>query len=318
MTYVLTAKGPGGEASQSVTVHIDAMPTATIAVSQPEIRYHKIGDKVVEQDSATLRWSASNANSARVEPFDSDAMSGSRTVTADPKQTRTGPINENLTYTISAANACGGTTTKTAMLHVVGSIDPPPSATLLSAFYPTAYPTKRHPKIGLLADEKMTLTNIATQFKNFGIYERNASLVVIGYADERGSRKYNKALSERRAALVRDYLVSKGVPAEDIKIRAEGKDKPIDQKTTKVLLSQSGAKPAGWMTKNEKTTWLAYNRRADLVLEPTGQQSAKIYPNDAPDARIVWQRREPSLKKVESASKTGAQREQTSASLSGN
>src|SRR6201987_5366391 len=85
-TYVLTARGPGGEATQSVTVHVDAMPTATVSVSQPEIRYHKIGDKIVEQDTATVNWSASNANSARVEPFDTTVMSGSRTVSADPKQ----------------------------------------------------------------------------------------------------------------------------------------------------------------------------------------------------------------------------------------
>src|SRR6201988_1789002 len=98
-TYVLTAKGPGGEATQSVTVHVDATPKATMAFSQPEIRYHKIGDKVVEQDSTTLNWSASNANSAKGEPFDTSAMSGSRVVTADPKQTSTGPINENITYT---------------------------------------------------------------------------------------------------------------------------------------------------------------------------------------------------------------------------
>lgn len=302
-TYVLTAKGPGGEATQSVTVHVDAMPTATLALSQPEIRFHKIGDKVVEQDSTTVNWSASNANSTRVEPFDSNTMSGSRTVTADPKQTSTGPINEEVTYTITATNACGGTATKTARLHVVGSIDPPPSATLLSVFYPTAYPTKHHPGVGLLADEKMTLDNIATQFKNFGLYKNNASLVVIGYADVRGSRKYNTALSERRAAVIRDYLVSKGIPSDEIKIRAEGKEKQIDQKNVEVLLSKGDRKPATWMTKHEKTTWLAYNRRADLVLEPTGQQSAKVYPTDAPDARIVWQRPQPPLKKVEMLSK---------------
>jgi len=298
-TYVLTAKGPGGETTQSVTVHVDAMPTATVALSQPEIRYHKIGDKVVEQDSATLNWSASNANSAMVEPFDSTAMNGSRTVTADPRQSRIGPISENRTYTITATNPCGGKTTRTATLHVVGSIDPPPSATLLSVFYPTAYPTKHHPKVGLLADEKMTLDNIATQFRNFGRYEHNASLVVIGYADVRGSRKYNTALSERRAALIRNYLVSKGIPADEIKVRAEGKDKQIDRKVVKMLLSKADLKPSKWMSKNERTTWLAYNRRTDLVLEPTEQQSARIYPSDAPDARIVWQRHQPPLKKVE-------------------
>jgi hypothetical protein len=318
MTYVLTAKGPGGEAMRSVTVHVDATPTATLSLSQPEIRYHKIGDKVVEQDSATLNWSASNAISAKVEPFDETATKGTRTVTADPQQTSAGAINENRTYTLTATNACGGTTTKTATLHVVGSIDPPPSATLLSAFYPTAYPTKRHPNVGLLADEKMTLDNIATQFKNFGIYEHNASLVVIGHADERGSQRYNKALSERRAALIRDYLVARGVPADEITVRAEGKDKQINQGNVDELLAKGDTKPAQYMTKNRKATWLAYNRRADLMLEPTGQQSTRVYPSDAPDARILWQRREPNLKKVESASKTTSHVEQASASLSGN
>ncbi|HEY6384231.1 MAG TPA: OmpA family protein [Candidatus Acidoferrum sp.] len=318
-TYVLTAKGPGGEATQSVTVHVDAMPTATLGVSQPQIRYHKIGDKVVEQDTATVNWSASNANSARIEPFDSNAMSGTRTVTADPVQTSTGPINENRTYTFTATNSCGGQTTKTATLHVIGSIDPPPSATLLSVFYPTAYPTKHHPNVGLVTDEKVTLDNIATQFKNFSMYEHNASLVVIGYADVRGSRKYNSALSERRAALIRDYLVSKGIPSEEIKIRAEGKDKQIDQRTSEMLLAKNDPQSAKWMTKNEKTTWLAYNRRADLVLEPTGQQSTKIYPADVPDARIVWQRPEPALKKVEMLSKAPtASIQQASGGNSGN
>ena len=49
-TYELTAKGPGGTAEQTVTVNVNAQPTATLALSQPEVRYHKIGDKVVEQD----------------------------------------------------------------------------------------------------------------------------------------------------------------------------------------------------------------------------------------------------------------------------
>jgi hypothetical protein len=39
-----------------------------------------------------------------------------------------------------------------------------------------------------------------------------------------------------------------------------------------------------------------------LVLEPTGQQSAKTYPTDDADARIVWQQPEPSLKTVEELS----------------
>ncbi len=63
-------------------------------------------------------------------------------------------------------------------------------------------------------------------------------------------------------------------------------------------------KPAKWMRRDKRTTWLAYNRRVDIVLEPEGQQSAETYPDDAPDARILWARKEPSLKLVEQAAKT--------------
>ena len=55
---------------------------------------------------------------------------------------------------------------------------------------------------------------------------------------------YNNALSERRAALIRDYLVAKGVPANEITIRAEGKDKQIDQENVDELLSKGDTKPA--------------------------------------------------------------------------
>jgi hypothetical protein len=245
-------------------------------------------------------------------------MSGSRTIMADPKQTSTGPVNEDITYSFTATNACGGTTTKTAMLHVVGSIDPPPTATLVSLFYPTAYPTKTHPKVGLLPSEKEILMNLATQFKNFGMYERKASLVIVGYADVRGARKYNQALSERRAALVRDYLISKGVPADEIGIRAVGKDQQIDLKKVEAFQSKDEQKPEKWMTKDKKTTWLAYNRRADIILEPTAQQSIKMYPNEAADAQLLWQRHEPTLKAVDMASKTSTGVSQARASDSGN
>jgi hypothetical protein len=316
-TYVLTAKGPGGESTQRVTVDVNTQPTVTLTVSQPEIHYHKIGDRVVEQDSATLQWSASNANSARIEPFDSNTMSGSRKVTADPKQSSSGPVNENVTYTLTATNACGGKEIKTATLHIVGSIDPPPATTLASLFYPTAYPTKHHPQVGLVASEKMTLKDVATQFKNYGMYDQKASLVIVGHADVRGSKKYNRALSERRAALVKEYLVSNGISADKIQTRAVGKEQQIEIKAVETLESENGQKPAKWMTEHQKATWLAYNRRADIILEPTGQQSMKIYPDQSADARILWQRPEPSLKKVESASKTSSKVEQASLGQSG-
>jgi OmpA family/PEGA domain len=317
-TYVLTSKGPGGESKSSVTVNVNATPTASVSLSEPEVRYHKIGDKVVEQDSATLQWSAANANSASLDPYGTAAMAGSKTIKADPDQTSTGAINEKRTYTLTATNACGGTTTKSATLHILGSIDPPPTATLASIFYPTAYPTKHHPKAGLVAGEEMALENAATQFKNFELYKNGASLVIIGHADVRGSEAYNKRLSERRAELVKEFLASHGVSSDQITVRSVGKGEQIDRQQVAALQAKDDESPKSWMKKAPKATWLAYNRRVDVVLEPTGQQSTKMYPNSATNARLLWQESKPSLKSVSAASKTERHVQQASNHVSGN
>jgi peptidoglycan-associated lipoprotein len=51
---------------------------------------------------------------------------------------------------------------------------------------------------------------------------------VEGNCDERGTREYNLALGARRANAVRDYLVSRGVPASRIVTLSWGKERPVD------------------------------------------------------------------------------------------
>ena len=317
MTYALKAVGPGGIVTRTVKVDVNSQPTATLALSEPEIHYHKIGDKVVEDGSATLRWSASNASSANIAPFGAETVDGSRTITANPAQAKVGPVNQTLTYTLTASNACGGTVTKTATLDVVGSVDPPPNTTLASLFFPTAYPRRRYPKLGLVPSEKAALDRLASQFNNFGHYEPNANLVIVGYADVRGSESYNQALSERRAQLAKAYLVSRGVPADDVKIEAKGKNDQISLTRVEALQAKDTQKPDKFMIRDERATWLAYNRRVDIVLEPTGKKSAEMYPSDAASARLLWQRPEPSLKTFSKLARTSTNREQASLTTHG-
>ena len=52
-------------------------------------------------------------------------------------------------------------------------------------------------------------------------------IIIGGHCDERGTREYNLALGERRAAAAKDYLVSKGVNSARIKIISYGKERPI-------------------------------------------------------------------------------------------
>jgi hypothetical protein len=300
-TYELVAKGPGGEVRQTATIDVDTQPVATLEFSQPEVRYHKIGDKVVEQDATTLDWLTSNADTITIQPLGNVNPAGNQTIEARPEQTSNGPISRDVTYTLTAANACGGTVTRTATLHIVGSIDPAPPVTLASVFYPSNFPQRRHPQVGLVSSQKQTLTEAATTFKNNEQYDQGNKLVVVGHADVRGPEKYNLTLSELRAKLVKDYLVSQGIAADKIEIRREGKDHQIDEQQVESLQSQDPQKPQKWMNSRKKATWLAYNRRVDIVLEPAGQESTEGYPNDAPDARILWQRQVPSLKTFETA-----------------
>jgi outer membrane protein OmpA-like peptidoglycan-associated protein len=55
---------------------------------------------------------------------------------------------------------------------------------------------------------------------------RVSRILVIGHTDSVGSEAYNQALSERRAASAKAYLVSRGVPADQIDTRADGELNP--------------------------------------------------------------------------------------------
>jgi hypothetical protein len=299
--YELVAKGPGGEVTQTATINVDTQPTATLELSQPDVRYHKIGDKVVEQTSTTLSWSASNANAVSIQPLGEVASAGTQNIEARPEQTSPGPINRDVTYALTASNVCGGTATRTATLHFTGSIDPAPPVTLASVFYPTDYPKRQHPIVGLVPSEAEVLAEATNTFKTNEQNDQHNKLVVVGHADVRGPEKYNRALSERRAELVKDYLVSQGIAAEKVETRAEGKAGQLDEQRVEELQSQNGQTPQKWMINRKKSTWLAYNRRVDIILEPAGQESTEAYPNNAPDARVLWQRPAPSLKTVETA-----------------
>ena len=52
--------------------------------------------------------------------------------------------------------------------------------------------------------------------------------IIEGHADEQGTREYNLALGARRAASVRDFLVSQGVSAGRLETLTYGKERPIE------------------------------------------------------------------------------------------
>lgn len=52
-------------------------------------------------------------------------------------------------------------------------------------------------------------------------------VIATGHTDSIGSDAYNQKLSERRAAAVKEYLVSKGIPASKITTIGKGESQPV-------------------------------------------------------------------------------------------
>jgi peptidoglycan-associated lipoprotein len=60
-----------------------------------------------------------------------------------------------------------------------------------------------------------------------------------GHCDERGTREYNLALGERRAAAAKNYLVSLGINADRMSIISYGKEHPVDPASNEVAWSKN-------------------------------------------------------------------------------
>ncbi len=76
---------------------------------------------------------------------------------------------------------------------------------------------------------------------------RARNLIVEGHTDSQGSDTYNQALSQRRADAVRDYLVQRGYPANNIQSRGRSEGSPI--------------------ANNASAEGRANNRRVEIVIE---------------------------------------------------
>lgn len=92
------------------------------------------------------------------------------------------------------------------------------------------------------AEGKATLDRQAAWLKQYP----SVNITIEGHADERGTREYNLALGERRAASVKSYLLSQGVEATRLNTISYGKERP----------AVTEASPSGW----------AQNRRAVTVV----------------------------------------------------
>jgi peptidoglycan-associated lipoprotein len=99
-----------------------------------------------------------------------------------------------------------------------------------------------------LSDEaRAALTASATWLRQNPQY----NLLIEGHCDERGTEQYNLALGDRRAHIVREYLVTLGIDNARIKTVSYGEERPFEQG-------------------HDESAW-AQNRRGHLVVVEAGR-----------------------------------------------
>ncbi len=175
--------------------------------------------------SSTLRWEvAGQTNTIAIN-------NGVGAVTATGNQ-RVFPTGST-TYTLTATGP-GGTTTATTTVDVTEPPpppapprQPPPSVSLetrLSTDVQDAY--FDYDKSDIRGDARDALTKNATSLKSILADFPNATIVIEGHCDERGSAEYNLGLGDRRATAAKEFLVQLGVSADRLKTISYGKERP--------------------------------------------------------------------------------------------
>ncbi|MDO5510609.1 MAG: OmpA family protein [Weeksellaceae bacterium] len=77
-------------------------------------------------------------------------------------------------------------------------------------------------KSSLTAEAQTNLDRVVNVFKEYP----DTDILIVGHTDNVGSAAYNRPLSQQRAKAVRDYLVSKGVNSNRIRVEGVGFSEP--------------------------------------------------------------------------------------------
>ena len=248
---------------------------------------------------ATIRSSASSPD-ARNLSYSYSASAGDvsgtdATATLNSRDARPGPI----TVTCNVSDDRNLTASSTTVVNVEAPPPPPPPPApaprikeletrlaLHSIYFATAQPYATKPKGGLLPSQEQILVTLAQDYTEYLKYMPDAHLILGAHADSRGTPEYNKRLTERRLARATDTLVANSVPADHIDTKSYGLENQLTADQIKQQIADNPdltPQDRKQMLANLQVMVLANNRRIDVTLSTTGQESTRRYPFNAKD-----------------------------------
>jgi peptidoglycan-associated lipoprotein len=140
--------------------------------------------------------------------------------------------SDSTTYTLTATGP-GGSITGSATVNVSAPPPPPPPVqeapkvtidVAIASNVQDAY--FDYDKTDIRSDARDVLSRNAAALKSILADFPNASIVIEGHCDERGSAEYNLGLGDRRASAAKEFLQGLGVPVDRLKTISYGKERP--------------------------------------------------------------------------------------------
>ncbi|MFZ0430235.1 MAG: peptidoglycan-associated lipoprotein Pal [Acidobacteriota bacterium] len=201
----------------------------------PEIELSASPTTLRRGDRSTLNWTSSNADSVVIDSGVGN-VAPSGTITVSPL--------ESTTYTAVAKGAGGESRTSARITVVRDERKTEITETDVTALQKAIDDGVIKPvffaydSADLSPQARATLEQDSRVFRQYP----DATIIIEGHCDERGTEEYNLALGDRRAQAAKDYLVQLGVSASRMQTISYGEEKPF----------ATGSNEAAW----------AQNRRA--------------------------------------------------------
>jgi peptidoglycan-associated lipoprotein len=193
----------------------------------------RVEPATIERGGATtLTWEARNAAAVTIAPeLGTVPVTGNRSVS---------PVS-SVTYTATATGP-GGTASDIARVTVnVPPATPAPD----EPRRPTVTSGNLDQNVSDVlfdydkADLKPDMVDVLKKNASWLKTNANVRFTIEGYCDERGSEEYNLGLGDRRANVVKEFLVAQGVAANRINTVSYGEERPICRDQTEECFAKN-------------------------------------------------------------------------------
>jgi outer membrane protein OmpA-like peptidoglycan-associated protein len=304
--HVTDAKAKNGTASCNATYTIKPLPPK----NPPTMSLSASPTNLVTGGSVNLTASCNSPDSVPISVANWTSTAGTISGTGTSATLSTSGVPAgSVTVNATCTDSRGLSAHASAEITIENPPPPPVNKelearlALHSVYFPTGMPPVTHPNEGLIISQQKTLITLATDFNKYREAKPDAHLTLAGHADIRGSDAFNQALSERRVARVKSFLVEQGVPESAIETKAYGKERNLTLEEVKASIEQNTE-----LTPQERkralarinVIKLASNRRVDVTLNAAGQTETSVrqFPFNAADAMTLIGGRESEMKKT--------------------